>query len=554
MSSGHRRPALYGHIVADALRSYAAESGLRSEEHRRFTDFFVDTGNALSLSSPDWQAVYGRRGTGKTHLLGYFVAQTNSRHQSPRSAIMITPQRLQQRSFGARTSQIATARDRFVSVLDAVATQLTLLAERRLATPAPERPWMAALARSNAIDGLVKLLDLSRSGPDPSLMAGYSLSSSLAGEQSVTAREPYVVLAESFGATTLSVLGHLGISRLTVCIDEWSTLDPTGGPVIQPEVADLLKLAFKGTDLLSLKLATNRFQTNFNNQSPSRGFRGLELGADITDDINLDHVAMAQDDLVLFYEKLLFKRLVALEPRMDAFRERDGDISPQFVLSMFHDRVAFRELVTGSDAIPRNFLRTITKLYGDYGYDPRDLWRASQVLAELKDRGAERGREVGYRTQAYQLMNFAIRPVVVRTGRREFLVRKSSSRDLSRGFDELFEKRLLHELLPGDLPQPALEEFVGYRLDYGVFMDWLDLLGPSTHPYEERREGLRDEPGWTSLVIDTSGVEVARLECPHCLSEFSPEEPAFRARRLCSECFEDTGIEYSAEAPFEGSP
>jgi hypothetical protein len=362
------------------------------------------------------------------------------------------------------------------------------------------------------------------------------------------------VLAESFGATTLSVLESLRISRLSICIDEWSTLDPTGGPVIQPEVADLLKVAFKGTDLISIKLATNRFQTNFNNQSPSRGFRGLEIGADLTVDIDLDHVAMAQDDLVSFYERLLFKRLVALEPRMDKFRTQDGVVSSQFVLSLFDDERAFRELATGSDAIPRNFLRTITKLYGDYGYDPRDLWRTSQVLTELKDRGAERGREVGYQTQAYQLLSSAIRPVVVRSGRREFLVRKPSARDLSRGFDELFEKRLLHELLTGDLPQEALDGFVGYRLDYGVFMDWLDLKGPESHPNQGRREGLRNELDWTALIIDTSGVEVARLECPNCLTEFSPEEPAFRARGLCPGCFEDTGLDYSIKLPFEGSP
>ena len=193
-----------------------------------------------------------------------------------------------------------------------------------------------------------------------------------------------------------------------------------------------------------------------------------------------------------------------------------------------------------------NFLRAISKLYADRGYDPRDRWRASLIAEELKTRGAEGGRSVGYRTQAHQLMTTAIRPVVTASGRREFLARREDADRLRRGFEELFEKRLIHELPDKHLPQDARDTHQGFRLDYGVMLDWLDLSYDATQPVRGRREVI-DGAEWPSLVIDVHQVEIDHLECPYCKTEFSPEEHSFRARGLCPNCFEETNLKDPAE-------
>src|SRR3954470_15103809 len=60
-------PPLYADSLERALRTPLP---LRSEQHGNYLDLFVDTGHLQLLRNPDWQVVYGRRGTGKTFLLG----------------------------------------------------------------------------------------------------------------------------------------------------------------------------------------------------------------------------------------------------------------------------------------------------------------------------------------------------------------------------------------------------------------------------------------------------------------------------------------------------
>jgi hypothetical protein len=66
-SRKRRVPPLYRESLERALRTPLP---LRSEQHGNYLDLFVDTGHLQLLRNPDWQVVYGRRGTGKTFLLG----------------------------------------------------------------------------------------------------------------------------------------------------------------------------------------------------------------------------------------------------------------------------------------------------------------------------------------------------------------------------------------------------------------------------------------------------------------------------------------------------
>jgi hypothetical protein len=59
---------------------------LRSEQHGNYLGLFVDTGHLHLLRNPDWQVVYGRRGTGKTFLLG--VLQEEAARSLTESRIM----------------------------------------------------------------------------------------------------------------------------------------------------------------------------------------------------------------------------------------------------------------------------------------------------------------------------------------------------------------------------------------------------------------------------------------------------------------------------------
>ena len=54
---------------------------------------------------------------------------------------------------------------------------------------------------------------------------------------------------------------------------------PTAATAIQPEFAELLKRTFAGAAKVSVKIATNRYQTRFSNRGAGAEYRGLEVGA-----------------------------------------------------------------------------------------------------------------------------------------------------------------------------------------------------------------------------------------------------------------------------------
>src|ERR1700709_1471262 len=64
---------------------------LRSELHRRYSDLYVDANQLQLLETPDWQGVYGRRGTGKTLLFSMYVERTRPLTMGRREVSLLIP-------------------------------------------------------------------------------------------------------------------------------------------------------------------------------------------------------------------------------------------------------------------------------------------------------------------------------------------------------------------------------------------------------------------------------------------------------------------------------
>jgi hypothetical protein len=75
----------------------------------------------------------------------------------------------------------------------------------------------------------------------------------------------------------LELLHLMEIRHLNLLIDEWQTLDPHCSTGIQSGFAEYLKRTFAGAPEISVKIATNRYQTRFNNKGKGTGFRYLHL-------------------------------------------------------------------------------------------------------------------------------------------------------------------------------------------------------------------------------------------------------------------------------------
>jgi hypothetical protein len=339
--------------------------------------------------------------------------------------------------------------------------------------------------------------------------------------------------------TLLELLELLKIERLNILIDEWSLLDPSGATAIQPEFAELLKRTFQGARGISVKVATNRYQTRFSNRGAGGGYRGLQIDADIFAATNLDRAMLDRESLVSFYESLLFKRLALGEEELRRF-DSAGDGLPDgaFVLSIFRDRRAFRELVKGAEGIPRDFLVLFNSVARENRHSVADRWSAVAIQDVIRQRSIMGQDDIEFRSVTSQLVDPCIRAVVGRTRSRIFFVSREHYVSIQDALEELLEKRLIHDYPTEGMPAFARQGHRAYLVDYGLWLDW-DRTRIGDEVTHEESSLPANEGEFSDWQVDPSSIEREdRLTCPHCGNVFTVDEAAYVRKRLCPLCFE----------------
>lgn len=573
------KPALYREVVERAIRGHH-KLPLRSEAQRHYEDLFVDANQLESLDTPDWQVVFGRRGTGKTFLLKLLQEHCMETVERDRTvAIYVSTQDAKVSPHGKNASDRVRAIGFFQTFLELLTDRLTGYVETLLGKPG----FLEALSGSKkraverADDLLLELLDLAQVGApvrafdDLTVTETASSSESHHSELGVKgglAASPAGVsgslgatggvghqresstgrIVESTGTTVpryslvrdrlLKLMDLLKIERIIVLLDEWSVLDPSATTAIQPEFAELLKRAFSGTPKISIKVATNRYQTRFSNRGAGTTYRGLEMAADLFEAINLDRALLGQQELAAFYEQLLFKRLAYLEEDMRKF-DPSGTGKPveQFILSIFRSRDTFLELVKGAEGVPRDFLVAFNGLAQQNKHSVATTWRTTQVRRVLADKGVEGQREIEYQSEASQLLSPCIKDVVVATRTRLFLAQRDDAMEVSSAIDELLEKRLIHEYPSREFPVDLRDDYRAYLLDYGLWLDWERAVIGDVKATDEVLPRLTPADA-TNYVIDIGKISRDNLvSCSNCMAVFPTHCRPFKLRGLCPECY-----------------
>jgi len=565
--------------VESALKNHH-QLAFRSELHRNYSDLFVDHDQLAVLERPEWQVVFGRRGTGKTLLLGMQRERANERladdrvlhifttaqdclvspvgkqmsdevkaHAYFHELIRILVARISERVdelLGGRRSlldQILGAerhkRDRLQDVM------LQLLMEAEIGNPVPafrsEQRTRKELHTEKRKAGAAGGVGLKTDGAPLSAKLEVNVQSERERLHELEAKVEEVPAARysSVRARLIDLLDALHLRALVLQIDEWSVLDPTAATAIQPIVAELLKRTFSGTHRFSIKIATNRYQTKLNNRGASTARKGLELNADIFEATNLDHVFRDEAHLFEFYEELLYRRLRLVEPGLLAFERVRGDRpGAALVQNIFKDRRAFEVLVRGAEGVPRDFLAAFNEMSRARSHRVRPRWETAFVEGSLRKRSVlTRQSEFEYQSEADQLLTLCVRPIVEKLGTRQFLVRLSDMPILDSALEELLEKRLIHEVPVHLMLAHARASYRAFLLDYGLWLDWESTASRSSRADERALPSDVDQ--LAQCAIDASRVRPDEIvACPHCNARFSVDARPYVVRGLCASCYE----------------
>src|SRR6202050_2581942 len=388
--------------IVSAEDWYEAVTSLadRAEDIANPTATYVDTAFLATLQNKRSQIIFGRRGTGKTHLLRRLQAELLDRFSELRIVPVYIDGATLEGSISLYHDPAAIALGLYVELLRRTVRELSLFVDHELG-PTGKLDWLfsgskrdqlaqvrAAVSRLDRLltQGKVRMLpmgeasaefeDLDEAVTSRRLAAGVNATATLSDPRSLGIKleasaekdfkksvkkmitrkiggETYLPFAE-ITELIRRLLATVGNASLAILIDEWSSL---GDAEVQPLLAQLLRLTARGG--ICLKLACVPGRTKLFLPAPAQGRApiGLELGDDITADVDLDSVVFVDNDikqLAGFFMAPLQRHTGAVIPQILAASLEE--FSRYVLTERMTDSHVFAELCHASSAVPRDFI------------------------------------------------------------------------------------------------------------------------------------------------------------------------------------------------------
>jgi hypothetical protein len=459
-------------------------------------DAFVPVRSLMAhLESPEHHILFGRRGTGKTHLLRYLQD-----HMAAQGALTIyldlrkigSPEDIvsaQQGSFAEQATNLLVdvvehihnrifqqimEDDRWTDLLDKIsdaldalgdaATQIrvvgeTEVEEQRDASTQTERSHGGELSVGRDAHAAWKAesrTQHARSRSERKLSRGH---------------ETHHVLLGPLTGAIQAVAEALAPSQLWLLIDEWSALPPE----LQPLMADLLRRTFFATGGVVVKISAIHGRSRFSDTGVSGALIGLEPGADTAASLDLDDFLLFRNDVAStldFYATLLHRHLSAMAARADRAERlsmRGLDTPERLVARLFSPPESFHHLVLGAEGVPRDALQIAGLAAGAAYNQPIGSMHVAAATRDFFLRDKEGHLAKGPQRVFNRLIEQCSRQ------RSRIIPLRRDGESNEEVIQRLYDARLIHRVRQGVSldPQHPAEVYDVYVIDYGCFLGLL---------------------------------------------------------------------------------
>lgn len=530
MSTGGLTP------INRALNSVPKRAEARQAEQLR--DTFVDSGVAAALEAVDHQVLYGRRGTGKTHAFRYLQSVVQERADISFYADLRTVGSPEGLFAGDKVEPTERAARLLVDLMgqfhDAVLT--AVVDDEKLIADESFVRRLDALGTAITTVRIAGTVEVSREDEETKTtksgaaagvsigQAGPSIEAKLTADEDQGSRElrrdtrrgsERLSLNFSDVARALRELaGSLSSRRIWFLLDEWSSVPSD----VQPYLGEfLVRCVLPLQDRITVKIAAIEQQSRFREQLPSGQMIGLELGADVAANLDLDEFMVFEQNeerARSFFRGLLFKHITAGHEGEPDPAVASIKTEAELVREGFTDRRALDELVRAAEGVPRDAINIAA----------RAALRASSTKISVPDvRAAARAwfqadkeAALSGRPDALPLLNWIIDRVIREKRARGFLVnQKSAAAPLLLA---MFDARVLHVVRKGYSAQDEPgERYDVYVIDYGAYVD---LIHTKSEPLGTLPVEQGSEEGGGYVDVPTQDLRAIRRSILD-LDEFS---------------------------------
>ena len=455
---------------------------------KHLVETFVDVGPLFTLlSNPDNQILYGRRGTGKTHILSYLVEKLSDANEL---AVQID-----MRTIGSTggiyadnsipVSERATRLlvDTMLAIHDKILSEVLEKGNvYNLSVLGPLLDRFAEASVDVAVIGVVETQEKASTSKENSMLfsSGAELSPLPKGRLNVSLSDKEIdsmeVIEKRSGNERLRVhfgrvgneLGNL-IKQLPngkfwLVLDEWSEVPLD----LQPFLADLLRRTLFPVRGVSIKIAAIEQRCSFRIDDKAAGHIGIEVGADAAASLNLDEFMVFENDAVAaknFFQQLLYKHVKAI------WENDNFALTPiQLINEAFTQGAAFDEFVRSAEGVPRDAINIIGIAAQKAVNDKISVPNIRESAKIWYHRGKEKA--ITSKPTAQALLTWVIEEVIQNKQAKAFLLKVGVKNEL---IDFLYDQRVLHLIKQGVSAQdyPGVR-FNVYAIDYGCYVDLIN--------------------------------------------------------------------------------
>jgi hypothetical protein len=529
-----------------------------------FLSIYADETNITNIDNNNNQIIYGRRGSGKTHLLLALREKINTSFSENRRLAIYKDcrQLLPYLGKGIVDPELnATIIFQMIvqEIIDSFCINIRLILEKEdifgkidAGDNLKITQLKALLSNINlSLQGktIAKLGDITFTREEQSTTSGngkiasapeLSFGKSAATKESSTANSIKYISFGDISTTLREITELVQLERTIFLLDEWSEI-PTD---TQKHLSEQIKRAFIA-EKFTFKIAAIPSRTSLGHKT-SEKFYGLEDGGDIFG-YQLDNRYIFETNKVEtrnFFNDLLYKHLAAIDSGKITTLLKDSKSTNEKFINLFLTNKALGELCIASAGIPRDFINLLL-----HAYDKFLLVKAKHIsvrnirMATSEWYETDKKKQVDDHAIEKKLLEAITQEIIIKKRSTHFMIAEKNSGN--KHIQSLIDFRVLHLRKRGYSHKDILgETFNVYSIDYGCYnhlsftrskldTDVLTNLNVHENIREIRRIYLDDK------FFEAFSLEVGEsFNCPSCKKPIDTNHLAFKKQSLCNHCYE----------------
>lgn len=478
--------------VVQAISSISQRAE-RQRDTNKIINSYVEVGILPQLLNNNNQILYGRRGTGKTHILKYL--ENEYRENIDKTVCYIDCRILGSSPQFSDTSLSLSHRcsSLFIDVLNEIYDSLL----NHIVYEPNENSELAlnsldefSKASIGEIQKSKRIIRKDSHSSQTSRTSGFKISNKDIGFTSAKTKdanngnekttsfdkEEYEKIIFPDLNYYLKKVLQYAHTELILIIDEWSAI-----PIdIQPFLAEFFKKSFIPSPQITLKIGALEYRSSFTIPREKHNYVGFELGSDISTNLDIDEYYVFDrnpTEITKVFTEILYKHVISELPKNYLEDNHSIKTANQFIQGVFSGKPAFNELVRASEGVIRDFINIFNLAFFDAqrkGLKNID----KKTIIESGRQWFENDKSKNLDEILHQKIRLIIDEVIGNKKARSFLV----SRELERHpiIQQLFDARVIHLVKKGysDKDNPGVRYNI-YSLDYGTYVD---LINTSKQP------------------------------------------------------------------------